>query len=170
MEEAELGAARDHQQSVGLGHSAGYLGEELGAGDPDGDGQPDPLADLAPQACGDLDGRPRVALQPADVEERLVDRDPLDQRCGLVEHLEDRPARVGIRGHPRWDDYCLWTQATGLRATHRRSYAARLRRVAGGQHDPGPDDDRSIEERRIVALLHRRIERVQISVLDRCLA
>lgn len=36
-----------------------------------------------------------------DVEKRLVDREPLDQWRGLVEHLEDRPARVGIRRHPR---------------------------------------------------------------------
>ena len=48
VEKAELAARRHHQQPVGLGHAADYLGEELGAGYPDGDGQADALADLAP--------------------------------------------------------------------------------------------------------------------------
>jgi hypothetical protein len=43
-----------------------------------GDGQPDPLAHRGSQAHGDLNGRSRNALHPAHVEERLVDRQPLD--------------------------------------------------------------------------------------------
>ena len=34
------------EQTIGLGHAACHLGEELGPGHPDGDGQPDPLADI----------------------------------------------------------------------------------------------------------------------------
>ena len=52
-------------------------------GHPDGDGQPHPLADLAPQPHGDLGGRARDAPEPADVQERLVDRESLDQRRRL---------------------------------------------------------------------------------------
>ena len=57
VEKVELAAGRHHQQPVRLGHSAGHLGEELGAGYPDRDGQADALADLAPQPRGDLGRR-----------------------------------------------------------------------------------------------------------------
>ena len=80
MEERQLAVGRHHEQPVGLGHAAGHLGEELGPGHPDRDGQADVLADVAPQPRGDLRGRAGDPPQPADVEERLVDRQPFDQR------------------------------------------------------------------------------------------
>jgi hypothetical protein len=50
--------------------------------------------------------------------------------------------------------------------------AAGLRLVACGQHDPGADDDGPAAEARIVTLLDRRVEGVDIGVedrrLDRC--
>ena len=44
-------------------------------------------------------GVPEIRSQPADVEERLVDRQPLDQRRRVVEDLEDRLARLRV-GRP----------------------------------------------------------------------
>src|SRR5439155_926341 len=78
VEKAELAARRHHQEPVGLGHRAGNLGEELGAGYPDRDGETDALADLAPQPRGDLGRRARDPLEAANIEERLVDRESLD--------------------------------------------------------------------------------------------
>ena len=80
----------------GLADGAGDLGEELRAGDADGDRQPDPLAHVGAQPGGDLDRRAGDAAQPADVEERLVDRDALDERRRVVEHGEHGPAGVGV--------------------------------------------------------------------------
>ena len=54
VQEGELAVGRHDQQAVGLGHAAGHLGQELRAGHPDGDGQADPLADVAAQPGGDL--------------------------------------------------------------------------------------------------------------------
>jgi hypothetical protein len=73
VEKLEFAVGRHEQQPVGLRDAAGDLREELGAGHPDRDGQPDPLAHLAAQPRGDLDGRAVDPPQPADVEERLVD-------------------------------------------------------------------------------------------------
>ena len=55
MQEREFPVRRYQQQAVGLGFLAGDLGQELGASDADGDGQPDAVADLRAQPRGDLD-------------------------------------------------------------------------------------------------------------------
>jgi hypothetical protein len=44
--------------------------------------------------------------------------------------------------------------------------ALRLRLVAGGEHDTAADDHRPAEQPRVVPLLDRREERVEISVED----
>ncbi|MCP9947062.1 hypothetical protein LUX33_00360 [Actinomadura madurae] len=59
MQELQLAVRRHHQQPVGLGDAAGDLGEELGAGDPHRDRQPDLLGDLPPQPPRDVGGRRR---------------------------------------------------------------------------------------------------------------
>ena len=96
MEEGQLAVGRDHEQPVGLGHSARHLREELGPRHPDRDGQAHPLAYLSPQASGYLDGPPRDPLEAGDVEERLVDRELLDHRRGVLENLEHRLAGVDV--------------------------------------------------------------------------
>ena len=97
VEEVELALGRDDQQPVGLGLRARHLGEELRARDADRDRQPDLLAHLAPQPPRDLLRRAGDPLHPARVEERLVDRERLDLRRGVVEHLEHRAARLACR-------------------------------------------------------------------------
>ena len=115
-------------------------------------------------------GVPDDPPQPADVEERLVDRDALHQRRRVVEDLEDRPAGLGVRRDPG-----LTTMAPG----HRRrawappiadAHAERLGLVAGGQHDAAADDHRPAAQARIVPLLDRGVERVEVGVQDRRLA
>ena len=167
MQERELGVGRHDEQAVGLGHAACHLGQELRPRHPDGDGQADPLADGPPQPGRDLDGRARDPAHPAHVEKRLVDRQPLDQRGGVLEHPVDRPARLGVCRHPRPHDDRLRAQAAGIRAAHRGAHAVRLGLVAGREHDSRPDDDRPPAQARVVSLLDRRVERVEIGVQDR---
>ena len=50
---------------------------------------------------------------------------------------------------------------------HRRLDAARLRLVAGGEHDAAPDDHGPAAELGVVALLDGREERVEVGVQDR---
>src|SRR5439155_21938589 len=67
-------------------------------------------------------GVPGDPTEPAYVQERLVDRQPLHERCGVAEDLEHRLARRGIRLHP-------WPHHDGLRAQ-----AARLGLAHGRVH------------------------------------
>ena len=55
----ELAVRRHDEQPVGLGHRARHLGEELGAGDADGDRQADPSRTSRRSRDGDLAGRAR---------------------------------------------------------------------------------------------------------------
>ena len=54
--------------------------------------------------------------------------------------------------------------AARLRPAHRRAHAARLRLVARGEHDAAADDHRPAPQPRVVALLDRRVERVEVGV------
>ncbi len=65
------------------------------------------------------------------------------------------------------DDDRVRAQAARLRAAHRRAHAVRLRLVARGEHDARPDDHRPAAQPRVVALLDRRVERVEVGVQDR---
>jgi hypothetical protein len=106
-------------------------------------------------------------LEPAHVEKRLVDRQALDDRRRVFEHREHRLARFAVGLEARRDDDRVRTQALGLPAAHRRSHATGLRLVAGGEHDTRPDDHRPADQARIVALLDRRVKRVEVGVEDR---
>ena len=68
------------------------------------------------------------------------------------------------------DDDRLAGTAVAPAAAHRGADAARLRLVAGGQHDAAADDHRPPAQARIVTLLDRRVERVEVGVQDRRLA
>ena len=136
----------------------------------DGDRQTDPLAHVAPQPRRDLDGRARDPLHPANVEERLVDREPLDERRRVVEDPEQRLARLGVGRHARRDDDRLRAEPPRLPPAHRRPDAVRLGLVARREHDAAADDHRPAAQAAVVALLDRREERVGVGVEDRRLA
>ena len=57
MEELELAVGIDDEQPVRLADPAGHLGEELGPGDADGDGQADLVEHPSAETCRDLGGR-----------------------------------------------------------------------------------------------------------------
>ncbi len=70
VEKGQLAVGRHRQQTVGLGHAARDLGEELGPGHPDGDGQTNPLADVASQRSASARrrrGTPRRSTAPRPV-------------------------------------------------------------------------------------------------------
>jgi hypothetical protein len=167
VQERQLAIRRDEKEAVGLRHPACDLGEELRACDSDRDRQADAIAHLAPQTNGDLHRRACQPAQPADVEERLVDRQPFDQRGRVFEHPEQRLARVGVRGHPRRDDDGVRTEAAGLSSAHRRPDSPNLGFVARGEDDAAAHDHGPAAEPRVVALLHRRVEGVDVGVEDR---
>ena len=74
---------------------------------------------------GDLGWGARNPSQTADIEERLVDRQPFDERCGVVEDREHRLARLGVGRHTGRDDDR--TRAQPARLPRRPSPSARRR-------------------------------------------
>ena len=114
--------------------------------------------------CG---GCPGEAFEPADVEERLVDREPLHERRRVLEDREDGLARLRVGGHPRRHDDRVRAESARLAAAHRRLDAVRLRLVAGREHDSAADDHGPPAQARIVALLDRGEERIEIGMQDR---
>lgn len=143
MEELELVIGVDHQQAVGLAHPRGHLGQELGAGDPDGDGQPDLLGHPLAQPRGDGSRSPREPAQAVHVEKRLVDGQAFDQRGGVAEDLEHGRAGLRVSRHPRADHDCVGAERLGLAAPHGGADTESAGLVAGGEHDPAADDDRA---------------------------
>jgi len=166
MQEVELAIRRHEEEPVRLGDRTRDLGEELRARDPDRDRQSDLVEDALPQAHGDLARRPGEALEPAHVEERLVDREALDERRRVLEHGEHRLARVRVGGHPRSDHDGVRTEPTGLPAAHGGANSVRLRLVARCEHDAAADDDWLATQSAVVALLDRREEGVEVGVED----
>jgi len=167
VEEIQLAVDRHHEQPVRLRDSAGHLGEELRPSNSDRHGKPDALENIRPQPDGDLQRSARDPSQPPDIEERLVDREAFYERRRVIEHLEQLFAGLAVRIHPRADDDRVRAEPERLCAAHRRPDPVGLRLVAGCEDHAGPDDDRSPTQRRIVPLLDRRVEGVDVSVQDR---
>ena len=167
MEEAELLVRRHHEQAVRLRDPARDLGEELRPRHADRDRQADALEHVPAQPRGDLGRRAGEPPQPANVEERLVDREPLDQRGRVLEHLEHGLAGLGVGRHPRLDDHRVRAEPARTGAAHRGADAVRLRLVAGREDDAASDDHRPSAQARVVPLLDRREERVHVGVQDR---
>ena len=147
------------QQPVRLGDAAGHLGQELGPGDTDGDGQADPRQDLGAQPRGDLRRRSGDPPQPV-------------RRPGKPRRWRRPRPTAWCRGRRRTRP--CWPPSTrasgaGRRSpgdTNRRAWppvhgcadAEGLRLVAGREHDPAADDDRPPAQPRVVALLDRGVE------------
>ena len=167
VEERQLTVGRHDEQAVGLGDPARHLRQELRPGHADRDRQAHALADLTAQAPCDLGRRPGQPPHPANVEERLVDREPLDGRGRILEDAKERLARLGVGGHPRRDDDRIGTEAPRLPPAHRGADAVRLGLVARRQHDPRSDDHRPAAQGGVVALLDRGVERVHVGMEDR---
>ncbi len=154
----------DEQQPVGFAYRARDLGEELGASDPDRDGETDLGVHPLPQSRRDLLGGARDAPQAADFQKRLVDRQTLHKRGRVAEDPEHILTGRGIRIHARRDDDGLRAQVARLPATHRGAHAARFCLIAGGKHHAAADDDRPAAQSGCIALLDRGVERVQVGV------
>jgi hypothetical protein len=167
VQELALAVGLDDEQAVRLADPARDLGQELGPGHADRDRQADPFPDLLAQPRRDLGGRTGDHAQATHIQERLVDGDALDQRRRVMEDLEHGLAGRGVGRHPRLDDDRVGAQQERLPAAHRRAHAAALGLVARRQHDPHAHDHRAATQARVVPLLYRRVERVQIGVQDR---
>ena len=94
----ERGAAvgRHLELAVRLGHVGRDLGDQLDVRDAGRRGQPDLVGDARAQPPGDLGGRAEQRLRRGHVQERLVERQRLDQRRDRAEDVEHARADVGV--------------------------------------------------------------------------
>ena len=138
VEERELAVGRHDEQPVRLGDAARDLGQELRPRNSDGDRQADLLEHAAAQPARDLDGRPGRSLEAADVEERLVDREPLDERRRVLEHRGRRPCS------PPSTPPC----AAGRRPRRGRAAAPASRPSPCARRAPSPRSSRRARPRR----------------------
>ena len=97
VEERALGPGRDDEQPVGLRQVARELGEELRRRDADRRGEPGLGADARAQQRARSRRRcPSSRRAPRDVEERLVDRELLDERRDRREDRHHLAALLGV--------------------------------------------------------------------------
>ena len=168
VEERELLVRLDDEQPVRLGHGARDLREELRARDPDGDRQSD-LARARRAAAGRRSRRESRRCAPSRARPGTPRRSrgprPAGSRRGRPRRRPCSPrCRRGTRGGTTT---ARGAEAPRLRAAHRRPDPERLRLVARREDDPAADDHGAAPEPRVVALLDRREERVEVGVEDR---
>ena len=95
---------------------------------------------------------------------------PSTKRGGVLEHPIHGLARLRVGRHPRRDDDRVRAEAARPAPAHRRLDAVGLGLVARGEHDTPADDHGPSPEPRVVPLLDRCEERVDVRVQDRPLA
>ena len=168
VEEGQLAVGRHHQQAVGLGHAARHLGEELRPGHADRDGQADPLADLAPQPHGDLGRRARDPPQPA--RRRGTPRRSTAPRPAASCLRTPRTPPCSPRSRPTCAARPRSPAGTGGGPALRPSPCGRRTpwpRSWPPARRPPPTITGRPAQARIVSLLDRRVERVEVGVQDR---
>ena len=160
----------DDQQPVGLAHRRGDLRDVLRRGDADAARQARLFEDPSAQRTGDLARTPPQPPGAAHIEERLVDRERLDERSHVAEDLHDLARDLDVAVEVRQHDDRRRAQAQRLTDGHRRADAESTRLVRGARDDRAalrrPDDDGLAAQRRVVELLDRRVERVHVDMED----
>jgi hypothetical protein len=79
----------DNHQPVGFCDLRGDFGQVLGARDADGDRKTDFRTDALTDRSCNVGRRAKQMRAAGDIQKRLVDRDPLDERRKIIEHLDD---------------------------------------------------------------------------------
>ena len=167
VEELQLQTGLDDEQPVGLGNRACNFREELRRCDADAQRQSDLASNPFAQR---LRNRAAITNQPPQtghVDEGLIDREPLNLRRRFPEDLEHRLTGLGIRAHPSGDDDGVGTQALRFANARRTANAPAFGLVTRSGDDAHTHQHRATAQRWIVALLHGRVERIEIGMQDR---
>src|SRR5262249_23660642 len=112
-----------------------------------------------------------VACDLADVEVALVKPSLLDRRDDALHRRPDMPRVLAVERVPRPDEDRVRTAAESLGGTHRRVDAELARHVVRSRDDAATarvaaDDERLRPELRVLQLLDRGVERVEIEMRD----
>jgi hypothetical protein len=160
-------AGLDDHQAVGFRNLGCNLRQVLGRGDADRDRKPDLVAHAAADLGRDLGGSAEEVHRPGDVEECFVDRDALDERREVPQHVDRGVAEPLVLAEVTADELQVGTEAACLPAGHPTVDSECLGLVRRGQDHAATDRDRCAAQTRIEELLDRRVEGIEVGVQDR---
>ncbi len=170
MQERDRLVARNHQQAVGLGKTRRELRDELRGRRPDRADQTGLFEHAGAQERRHLHRRPEDRPRAGDVEERLVDAEPLDVRGQVVADRHDLVRVVDVAVEVGRQDDGVRASPERDRHRHRRVHpvGAGLVRRRGDHRSRRrmPHDHRLALELRVVEQLDGREERVHVHVQD----
>ncbi len=167
IEELPLTIGIDHNQPVRLGHLRRDLGQVFGAGGTHRDRKAHLVAHPGPNRRRDLSGWSEQPPRATDVQERLVDRDPLHHGRVLTEDRHDPIAQSLVLLEVSRDEHQVGAGLAGPPPGHPTRHAEALRLVRCGQHHPAAHRHRPATQPRVKQLLDRCVERVEVGMQDR---
>ena len=167
VEEGALIGRVHRHQSVRLGHLRGHLGQVLGAGHADRQGQTDLVSHPSAEGGGDFGRRSEKVDGACHVEEGLVDRHPLDSRGEVMEHRHHLVAELLIAAEVAADEEEVAAELARPPAGHAGPNAVGPRLVGCRQHHAAAHGDGPFPQGRVQQLLDRRVEGVEVGVKDR---
>src|SRR5262245_11308893 len=118
MKKIQLSLGIDGHQPVRLGHLRGNFREVLGACHADRDWKAKLLAHTTTYCSRNLRRRTEQVGASGDVSKGLVDGNPLDERCEIVEHIDGSVAQPLIVLEMPADKDQLWAQLTRTPSGH----------------------------------------------------
>jgi hypothetical protein len=101
-----------------------------------------------------------------DVGKSLVDRNPLDERRVITQHLDGGVTQPLVLREMAADKSQLRTELARPPSGHTATDTKGLGFVGSGKHNPATHGNRPAAQRRVEQLLDRRIEGVQIRMED----
>jgi hypothetical protein len=170
MQERDGLVAWDHEEPVRLGQPRRDLRHELRRGGTHRHDESRLGVHALAQQLRDLHGRAEHGPGARDIQERLVDAEPLHPRREVVHDAHDDLRVVRVPLVVRLEDDRLRAALEGDRHGQRRVHAELAGLVGGGGHDrPGgwmPHDHRLADELGMIEQLDRGEERVEVGVED----
>ena len=100
------------------------------------------------------------------IGESLIDRDSLNERRKIIEHLDGGIAQPLVVVEMTTDKDQLRTEFTRASSRHSAADSERPCFVRSGKHDPAADGDRLAAQGRVEQLFDRGIEGVQVRMED----
>ncbi len=158
------------RSGAGLGLDGGHLGEELVRRHADRARQAQSVDHRRTDLPADRRSGAEQCGGPGDVEERLIERQRLDERRERGEDVEDVSARLGVRRVVARQEHRSRDELAGADRRHRRVDAVAAGLVRRGRDDTAAagatHDDRLAAKLGTSAQLDRHEERVHVHVQD----
>ena len=169
--EESVGAGLGHdEEAIGLAQRGGDLRHVLGRRDADAADEAGLVEHPALERMRDDSGAPEQSSRAPNIEERLIDRERLDDRRHVVEDRHDLRGLFEESAEIGRDDDRGRAEPQRLTDRHRGAHAEPTRFVGRARDDRaavrGADDDRLALQRRIVEHRDGRVERIHVHMQD----